>query len=239
MASKNERTLIQPFLLGLAVLALAGAAWRVFDNDPKLKVTDRINETTLLYLGVAGALLLLQDVKSLAFGDYKVEFERRLSEVEVKADNAQTTAIGRGGILSHSPSSETVGNEMQARDLDIAPGQVEDDPWKGVFGRSEAGGRKMLANVSPAGSPGLYKVYIQVLATDPVRNPLSGAVQFYLHPTFSNDKPIVTVSPSGVADLNLTACGAFTIGAIMDNGRSKLELDLAELPDAPSEFKSK
>lgn len=63
-------------------------------------------------------------------------------------------------------------------------------------------------------------------------------MQFFLHPTFhGNDRPVVAVTPGGTADLALTAWGAFTVGAIADNGATKLELDLAELPAAPAEFK--
>lgn len=54
-------------------------------------------------------------------------------------------------------------------------------------------------------------------------------MQFYLHPTFTNNKPIVPVV-NGIAELNLRAWGAFTIGAITSNN-TLLEIDLAELKD--------
>jgi len=64
-------------------------------------------------------------------------------------------------------------------------------------------------------------------------------VQFFLHDTFKNDRPIVTVGPNGAAELKLTAWGAFTVGAIADDGRTKLELDLQTLEDAPVEFRGR
>ena len=65
-----------------------------------------------------------------------------------------------------------------------------------------------------------------------------GSVQFFLHDTFANSKPVVAVGPNGVAELTLDAWGAFTVGAIADFGLTRLELDLAELDEAPSSFKS-
>jgi hypothetical protein len=39
--------------------------------------------------------------------------------------------------------------------------------------------------------------------------------------------------------LKLTAWGAFTVGVLADEGRTKLELDLSELEDAPEDFRSR
>ena len=41
-----------------------------------------------------------------------------------------------------------------------------------------------------------------------------------------------------MAELALDAWGAFTVGAIADSGLTRLELDLAEIDEAPSSFKS-
>lgn len=233
---------IQPFLIIFAGLACAGAVWRMLDAS----ATTRIDETTLLYLGVAGALLLLKDVKSLAFGSYKVEFERKLEELESKVENAQAAAFsGRGVARSAQPvaaEEEGARNVQPQGVMGFVPmaGKVHDDPWKGVFGGQHiSGNREISADVTPAGATGLFRVRLTVQSTNPKRDPLQGAVQFFLHSTFPNDRPIVTVSPSGVAELILTAWGAFTVGALTDAGQRKLELDLAELATAPAEFKAR
>ena len=44
---------------------------------------------------------------------------------------------------------------------------------------------------------------------------------------------------NGIATLQLIAYGAFTVGAECDGGTTKLELNLAELPDAPQLFKER
>lgn len=225
---------VQLLLMVFAVLACVGAILRIVNAD----LSARIDETTLMYLGVAGALLLLRDVKSLAFGDYRVEFERKIDELETKVENAQALAIGSGSSkrITESPALADAGDAGR-----FAPsrGPVDDDPWKGVFGgRRTNGTRELDADVTPIGVPGLFRVRLRVRSTSPDRDPLRGVVQFFLHPTFTNDRPIVSVSPGGVAELTLTSYGAFTVGALADDGRTKLELDLAELESAPAEFRA-
>lgn len=235
----SRTSLIQIMLVCFASLAALGAVWRMFDVNAK----ERIDEITLLYLGVAGALLLLKDVKSLAFGNYKVEFARKLEELENKVENAQAAAVGRGGSAARQRLAIAEVDERSQPSqapASPAPGEFPDDPWKGVFGKQSVNGtRELSAEVSPIGTPGLFRIRLMVRSTHPQRGPLRGAVQFFLHPTFANDRPVVTVGPSGSAELALTAWGAFTVGALADDGRTKLELDLAQLPSAPSEFKER
>ncbi len=219
----------------LAVAAFVAAIWRMFAVDEK--TLSRLDSTTLLYLGVAGALLLLRDVKTLAFGDYKVEFDRVrkiAKEAENKAENAQSVALGvgrRDGVETRENIAANV----------ITPGDAVGDPWKGRFGgESENNNRRLEAQVSRiAGSFDLFSIKLAVFSTLPRQAPLRGAVQFFLHPTFNNDRPIIMVGPNGIAELKLTAWGAFTVGAIADDGRTNLELDLSELDNAPAEFRNR
>lgn len=228
---------IQLLLTIFAALACLGAILRIVNVD----LAKQIDETTLLYLGVAGALLLLRDVKSLAFGSYKVEFDRKFNELENKVENAQAAAIGRGGSARSAESAGAGAERLKKTQPGFipVPGQVADDPWKGAFGKQRVSGtRELDAEVTPIGTPGLFRVQLQVRSTNPRRAPLRGSVQFFLHPTFGNDRPVVTVGPGGTAELALTAWGAFTVGALADDGRTKLELDLAELSEAPADFRA-
>jgi len=246
----DRRSWLQPLLTVFAILVCMGAVWRVV--APSL--AKGVDELTLKYLAVAGTLLLLRDVKSLAFGDYKVEFARKLEELEAKVGDAQAAAVGGGGAIPRAPAAAASAPTVTRGDVESVndpassafaegqpvPGGVPDDPWKGRFGgQTISGTRQIDAEVTPVGSPGLYRVRLQVRSTNPSRDPLHGSVQFFLHPTFSNDRPVVTVGPSGVAELTLTAWGAFTVGALADDGRTELELDLAELATAPHDFKSR
>lgn len=114
-----------------------------------------------------------------------------------------------------------------------------DDPRKGLWGGSSidtATGRRLSATVTPApGSSTLFKVTLMVEAIDPVSKPLTGIVNFHLHPTFRRADVPVEARESR-ATLVLTAWGAFTVGADADDGRTRLELDLAMLPGAPALF---
>jgi hypothetical protein len=239
MPTENQLPLLERatrvVLLLLALVTAAAAIWRMYDGS----VAERVDETTLLYLGVAGAIVLLREVKSLAFKDYKVEFQRIeniAQDAKTTAQNAQSNAIGVGsGKNAESRPDEVIASES------IAPGPTTNDPWKGPFGGKEtANRRKLEADVLKIpGTSDLFSIYLCVSSTNSTLDPLRGAVQFFLHPTFKNDRPIVTVGRNGVAELKLTAWGAFTVGVLADEGRTKLELDLAELEDAPEEFRSR
>lgn len=67
---------------------------------------------------------------------------------------------------------------------------------------------------------------------------LAGNVEFHLHPTFARPMQIVPVQ-DGRATLKLQTWGAFTVGAVADNGRTSLELDLAQNPSFPEVFRSR
>lgn len=109
-----------------------------------------------------------------------------------------------------------------------------DDPQKGRWGgQSRRFGRELRASGREL-SPGWFEIEL-VVATlnDP---PLTGSVQFHLHPTFA--KPTVAVEvKDGQATLRLMTYGAFTVGAVADDGRTALELDLSGVEHLPAEFR--
>jgi pYEATS domain-containing protein involved in immunity len=155
--------------------------------------------------------------------------------VKAKTDIAQASAglgIGKGPREEVQKTLLETGGQIQ-------PGADQNDPWKGQFGGSSSNNNRQLsATVTPlAGSAGLYSIHLSVTTTS-TSNPLTGVVQFFLHPTFNNQKPIVRVGPNSVAVLDIVAWGAFTVGALADNGQTRLELDLSELPDAPPGFRA-
>lgn len=111
------------------------------------------------------------------------------------------------------------------------------DPQKGQWGgHPRRNDRELLAEIKPEPGEGdWYRIRLTVRSTNPAK-PLTGAVRFHLHPTF--DTPAdVEVDASGVSQLELLAWGSFTVGAEADNGQTKLELDLAEVQDAPKQFR--
>lgn len=218
--------------VAIAVMTAGAGLLRIFAPNDWL---DGLDSTTLSYFGIAAAVLFLRDIRSLAFGDYKVEFERTqqlAAEAKATAENAQATALGAGTGLRRASGGRATAEPL--------PGTVRDDPWKGVFGGTAVSNdRRIDASIERLSADGeLFTVRLQVASTNP-SVPLRDAVQFFLHPTFVNDRPVVAVGPGGTADLVLRAYGAFTVGVVADNGDTRLELDLAALPHAPRTFRER
>lgn len=72
-------------LVALAALAALGALLRTFaPGTPSLP--ERLDQTTLLYLGVAGGLLLLRQVKTFSLGQLKLEMIEKLREQQQKQE---------------------------------------------------------------------------------------------------------------------------------------------------------
>jgi hypothetical protein len=84
--TKDVVELIAPW--GLALLALltaAGAIFRMF-GGAEVDVLKRLDNTTLLYLVVAGALLLFRQIKTFSFGDVKLEMLEKVRERQVQQE---------------------------------------------------------------------------------------------------------------------------------------------------------
>jgi len=128
--------------------------------------------------------------------------------------------------------------EHLARSFDInrPPASNVDDPQKGKWGgRSENDGRRLTADVYDRGD-GWFLIGLALERFEGL--PLEGDVEFHLHPSFHPSIIRVRVHDDH-AVLKFPAWGAFTIGASADGGRTRLELDLANLPDAPKLFRSR
>jgi hypothetical protein len=112
-----------------------------------------------------------------------------------------------------------------------------DDPQKGRFGgEPSANGLTLRAEVEEDRTdPGWFHIALTVEA-GPGRV-YDGNVVFHLHPTFPRSSQTMRMR-GGRARLERWAYGAFTVGVEADDG-TRLELDLAELPDAPPLFRSR
>ncbi len=112
-----------------------------------------------------------------------------------------------------------------------------DDPEKGRWGgRPMANGRSLTASVEEIGSAWC----MIVLDVSPVSGspPVEGEVIFHIHPSFSD--PVRRIpAQDGKAVLRMRGWGAFTVGAEVDGGRTMLELDLAQDPSLPADFRAR
>jgi len=151
--------------------------------------------------------------------------ERQLAE--------HASEVRRGSVASAERNSGDGARTDETRTAD-----ENADPQKGRWGgKSRRNGRELRAAVTAlAVSADLFRVRLEVVAVNDV--PITGAVVFHLHPTFSRMDPVV-IAEGGRATLTLAAWGAFTVGAEVDGGTTQLELDLSELGGVPELFASR
>lgn len=171
----------------------------------------------------------------LHYGGIAAEADATIFKIIAQKETDLATRYGVGGKASGRSMDEF---PSDAANLDWIENATSSDPNKGRFGGSPiANGRVLSATFAPAESrPGITRVTLAVASLDP-KKPLEGAVTFDLHPTFKQREvrcPVV----NGKATLTVLAWGAFTVGATTDDGTT-LELDLAEQPTAPLEFRQR
>lgn len=129
--------------------------------------------------------------------------------------------------------------ESKLKSITLPPVTNFDDPQKGRFGgKAENNFRALRAQVLPSHIPDFYSVTIRVESTDPANHPLDKDVTFYLHDTFSPSVYSVSPKDNKALDDEILSYGAFTVGAIADDGKTFLELDLAEQNEFPEGFRA-
>lgn len=114
-----------------------------------------------------------------------------------------------------------------------------DDPQKERWGgKNEVNFYKLDAvfkkNLATADEP--YQITLTVTSTDPNR-PLSGDVYFLLHDSFYKDYLRSEKAVNNAASTEFGSFEAFTVAALVDGGKTKLELDLNSHPDCPDNYK--
>lgn len=115
-----------------------------------------------------------------------------------------------------------------------------DDPQKGQWKSNAVNNERELKATVIEEAKGLYKVNLQIVSTNAKNNPLKNGelVLFALHNTFGDLPFKLAKVDKQSAELNFYCYGSFTVGAFVDYGTTELELDLAELPNVSSYFKS-
>jgi hypothetical protein len=111
---------------------------------------------------------------------------------------------------------------------------------KGRFGGSStSNGLILAADVSESDiRSGWFRIDLRVEPKAP--RVLDHPVEFYLHESFDQADRIQVVQPAaGVARLTVLAWGAFTVGAVTDGGKTRLELDLSHDPRHPAPFRKR
>jgi hypothetical protein len=181
--------------------------------------------------------------------DLKKAKEKREQNSQIsqqQEDEKVRTEIKESGlkeILERGAVSPKAAAAMQISTLPILPEVTHpDDPQKGRFGGSpRRNGRTLKAAVSESQRPNFYNVVITVESDNPTANPLNSDVIFYIHDSFSPS--VYRIEPSefkeGKAISEILSYGAFTVGAITDNGSTLLELDLSQDSSFPKKFRER
>lgn len=223
----------------LIIMALFGAGWHVYKKGD-------VDETALLFMAVAAIVPLLKNVRSFSLGDLKVELEGVKKEIrEVKSETSEVKSnllkVESEAEVSKAAALYGVGKSKQLSEVATTErlGQTEgedSDPNEKLFGdKPEVNGRRIEASIQPIDSSDyLHRIQLKVRSTNKDR-PLTGEVQFYLHPTFQNSNPVVHVDKDGIARLSIVAWGVFTVGAITEDG-TELGINLARVAGGRPDF---
>jgi hypothetical protein len=115
------------------------------------------------------------------------------------------------------------------------PPSVFDDPQKGRWGGNALNNKRQLSAIVSAIDDTNYNVKL-IVKTTSEDAPLVGLVYFFIHDTY--DSSVLTVEAfNNEAICEIESYEAFTVGAVCDEGKTKLELDLNQEPNVPVGYK--
>jgi len=227
--------------LKITVFADEGA---LVGGDAWIDVSTSAMQSSRHFLLLAGDHLSAWQ-KQLALSFFSLNFfesghKRRIVTVALPGTNLfeLPSVLRQAEVVPADPSDIRATARAVRRAFSIAKASSLDDPQKGRFGgTAEANGRKLGANVKASSDdPDWFDIDVWVESTG--GTPLTGEVVFHLHDSFI-PAVLSVAAKDNVAQESLGAYGAFTIGAEADGGATRLELDLATLPDAPAKFRSR
>lgn len=187
------------------------------------------------------------DVQYIIGNDLKEEFRRKLDAsgihhavIYADLDGLARRLVGVHTIRGFAPNptlpSAPPDAPKTSRRKQRPPGKLNpDDLNKGQFGRmAKANGWEMSAQVMKLEQDWyLIDLEVKSIVNDKT---LEKGVILHLHSSFP--KPVVEVIPvDGIVTYQASAFGAFTVGALVQDDGTRLELDLADLKTAPKRFR--
>lgn len=159
---------------------------------------------------------------------------------------APTDAIREAARRKSASAPDIPALKPKGKGHSVTNPKYPDDPRKGCFGElPERDGLRLEAKVTTfENDPEWFRIVLNVKGGGS-RLARNDQVQFYVHPSFPSSRYVVRAAgmPTPSATLSLVARGAFTVGVTAQaegkKSRTALELDLAELEDAPATFRSR
>lgn len=169
-------------------------------------------------------------------------------DMDVKNDKRGTQRQNPRKRSRKAPSNSPIGPAPRGRWLSLEqleeslpPRTIKNDPQKGRFGgKNEVNGRKLFASVRATHQD--WCAVTLIVRTVGTTAPLRGAsALFFLHNTFKPDVLEVPIDEQDMAVLQVLAWGAFTVGVVVDDGATLLELDLSNsaLVEAPTDWQAR
>lgn len=226
-------------LLGLGIFALAVILLAV-SLFHKIDLSEQALK--LLMIGIGGIVLaeLLPKLQSIKIGPGGVDIglkdlsESLTDQLLQLSDRVARLELGETADPSPAAQGLKADSEWVEAPAELtAPGRFKNDTRKGRFGgKAERKGLEVEADF-PRHTDRWAEIRLSVHATKKDADVSDiKAVEFFLDSTF--DAPRVKAAMiNGEAQLTLTAWGGFTVGVWIPAREIALELDLAELPNAP------
>ena len=209
-------------------------------NEKINKVKEKIQEKDLQIIQTQG---LVQEKEQLTKTLLTKVNENDPSMANTNIEAAINEIISQTKIKKQSENIKSdVDKMIDEAKLKLHKGLIlnHDDPQKGQWKSNAINNERELKAKYHEETQGLYKIDLEVVSTNEKTNPLKDGeyVLFALHNTFGNPPFKLVKVDNQSAKLSFYCYGSFTIGAFADNGTTELELDLAELPNVSSYFKS-
>ncbi|MFN8366721.1 MAG: pYEATS domain-containing protein [Candidatus Kapaibacterium sp.] len=189
------------------------------NNEVEMKSNDVANKKTAL---------ILTDTLS---GDDDGEIEINVSNEVINESALDTPNYTPEKRIADDKKIRELASSIKPESFDF-----ESDPWKGMFGNNNLQDNIKLSAKVTSDSPSLYRIDILICGDYDEVLPNGSLVVLFIHPTYNRYKRFVRVK-NGKATLTIYSVGSFTIGALVNGGDTKLELNLAELPGVPKKFK--
>lgn len=141
-------------------------------------------------------------------------------------------------------SKETINKMIEDAKLKLQQGleanKKIDDPQKMQWGGKTTNNERQISATVKELTTSLYRIKCKITSTNPATHPLEEGelVLFALHNTYGVAPFRLVKVENGCAELDIYSYGSFTIGAFVDDGKTELEIDLAELPDVTEYFRT-
>ncbi len=184
-------------------------------------------------------LYLLEQLVKMEDNLYKRKFQKQVEKVS-KLEIARLSSLLTGFNRTRNKILAAERDEKYVAVVEKAKPEIPvyiEDFQKGRWGgKSKVGNYSINANVTEnkdGVNPFKVVVTVKAIAEEPA---LKGKVYFFLHDTFAPYIEIVEATNNS-ATVSFESYEAFTVGAVINGGEIKLELDLNTLVDCPDDYK--